>query len=278
MRDFDITLLRAFVTVADVLNFTRAGVMLGATQAAVSIRISKLEDQIGERLFDRSPRQVRLTARGEAFLPDARSLLASHDALARRIEGGRDVREVFVGISDHVAGGTLPSLVAGLRAGLPDVRLRVTSGVSRELGQAFDEGLFDLAIVRMARDRNPGEFLYSDPLAWFAAPDFVWPREEPLPVIALDAPCTVREAGVAALEAAGIAFVEVFRGTGVAAVQAAVRAGLGVACLSTRNAPVGSVRLGPPEGLPVIAAGEVRLLHNDKTAALASRLAQALAV
>lgn len=278
MRDLDMTLLRAFVTVADVRNFTRAGVMLGATQAAISIRIAKLEEQVGARLFDRSSRSVTLTARGEALLGDARALLTSHDAVTRRLEGEGEAPDVYMGISDHVAASALPALVAGLRAGFPNVRLHVTAGISRELSQAFDEGLFDLAVIRLERDRNPGRLLYTDPLAWFAAPDFSRPAGEPLPLIALDAPCTVREAGLSALDAARIPYAEVFRATGVASMQEAVRAGLGVACLSTRNAPVGCIRLDSSDGLPAIAAGEVRLLHTDAAEALALRLGQALAI
>ena len=84
MAALDLDLLRTFACVADARNFTAAGRLLGATQSAVSLRIQKLEAQIGRALLKRTPRQVALTEFGESFLIDARRLLGEHDAILRR--------------------------------------------------------------------------------------------------------------------------------------------------------------------------------------------------
>ncbi|MDK9698372.1 MAG: LysR family transcriptional regulator, partial [Siculibacillus sp.] len=64
MADLDIDLLRTFVALAETESFTGAGERLGATQSAVSVRLKKLEDRLGHRLFDRTPRSVAPTPFG----------------------------------------------------------------------------------------------------------------------------------------------------------------------------------------------------------------------
>ena len=58
----DISTVQAFVLVAELQSFTRAAEALGTTQAAVSMKLQRLEAVVGKRLVERSPRTVRLTA------------------------------------------------------------------------------------------------------------------------------------------------------------------------------------------------------------------------
>ena len=69
MVDLDTRLLRAFVTVAEELNFTRAAERLLLAQQALSAQIRQLETRLGVRLFERTTRRVRLTEAGELLLP-----------------------------------------------------------------------------------------------------------------------------------------------------------------------------------------------------------------
>ena len=73
--DLDLRLVRYFTVVADQLNFGRAAVALRLAQPSLSRQIQRLEKQLGVRLFDRTPQGSRLTAAGEAFLPEAHTLL-----------------------------------------------------------------------------------------------------------------------------------------------------------------------------------------------------------
>ena len=68
MATLDIDTVHAFLLVAELQNFTRAAEALGTTQAAVSLKLQRLEQVTGRRLVERSPRAVRLTADGSAFL------------------------------------------------------------------------------------------------------------------------------------------------------------------------------------------------------------------
>ncbi len=68
----DPRLLRAFVTVAEELHFTRAAARLYVAQQALSRDVRRLERELGAELFVRTTRQVTLTADGERLLPHAR--------------------------------------------------------------------------------------------------------------------------------------------------------------------------------------------------------------
>src|SRR5215471_19783449 len=101
----DIATVQAFLLVAELQSFTRAAEALGATQAAVSLKLQRLETLLGKRLVERSPRAVRLTSDGAAFLERARALMQAHD---HALSGGEPAkRQLSLGISDHAAGAEL---------------------------------------------------------------------------------------------------------------------------------------------------------------------------
>lgn len=252
----DVPLLRAFVAVAEQSGFTSAGDFLGATQSAVSLRIRKLEERIGRRLFERSPQSVRLTRFGTEFLLDARQILSAHDKVAHRLAAQDAPVTVSLAISDHAAGARLPDILGFLARRHPGILLTVAVGLS----SAIEDVAADVTILRRLSAGQHGEPIFSDRLAWIAAPDLDWTAGDPVPLVALDATCQVRAAAIAALEAADLPWREAFRGAGVAAVQAAAAAGLGIACLDRRNLPAGCVTLGAESGLPDLPASEF-LVH-----------------
>src|SRR5882757_6471896 len=108
MSALDISTVQAFLLVAELQSFTRAAEALGSTQAAVSMKLQRLETVVGKRLVERSPRAVRLTAEGATFLDHARALMDAHD---RALSGQHPARQqLSFGISDHVAGAELVPL------------------------------------------------------------------------------------------------------------------------------------------------------------------------
>lgn len=79
MADLELRLVRYFVAVAEHRNFLRAAGALHVAQPSLSRQVRRLEQQLGVRLFDRTPQESRLTAAGEVFLPRARALLVPAD-------------------------------------------------------------------------------------------------------------------------------------------------------------------------------------------------------
>jgi DNA-binding transcriptional LysR family regulator len=259
MSTLDIDTVQAFLLVAELQSFTRAAEVLGTTQAAVSMKLQRLETVVGKRLVERSPRAVTLIADGAVFLPHARALMAAHD---RALSGERQApQQLSLGISDHAAGPELVPLLERLHAVSAQLALSVSIGYSREMQDAYDAGKLDAVIVRQEASRRGGEKLTVDEFGWFATQRFVWHRGETLPLATLAPPCGVRAIAVRALDKAGIGWSETFVGGGVSAVVAAALAGLAIAPLAKRIAPAGLIDLGPQHGLPKLGASKV-MLHS----------------
>jgi DNA-binding transcriptional LysR family regulator len=256
MKTLDVDAVQAFVLVADLASFTRAAEAAGTTQSAISLKLQKLERRLGRRLVERTPRLVRLSGEGAAFLERARDLIAAHE---RAVSDHSAPRRLSIGISEHAAGPELAPLIARINAYDPALRLDVRIGFSRALLDAFDGGALDAVLVRREAGRRDGERLLQDRFGWFAAPTFH--ADAPLRLATLAPPCGVHALAARALDGAKIRWIEAFVGGGIAAVAAAVTAGLGVAPLAARLAPAGSIDIGESARLPKLPRSDV-VLHS----------------
>lgn len=151
---FTLDQVRGFVAVAEELHFGRAAERLQMTQPPLSRQIQKLEREVGARLLDRDQRSVSLTAAGEAFLVDARRMLATADsalARARRVEEGATgtVRLAFTAGS---ALGVLPMILAVAAESLPGVHLELVEMVTTDQVRGLQEGSVDVGLARPAFD------------------------------------------------------------------------------------------------------------------------------
>lgn len=258
-RPLDLDAVQAFVRIAELGSFTRAAEAMRTTQSAVSLKLKRLEDRLGCRLVERTPRSVALSARGVAFLDHARELLQAHDRAFAEIAGAR--QRLALGISDHVSGPELPALIARMNAEDPQLVIEIRIGSSGDLLQSFDRREIDAAIVRLHAGREDGVLLAEEKFGWYAAPGWRHRAGEPLPVATMPEPCGVRTMAGQLLDQAGVPWREVFVGGGVTAVSAAVMAGLGVAALARRMLPLGAVDVGPALGLPDLPRLPI-LLHS----------------
>ena len=260
MKVLDLDAVRAFVLVADLCSFTRAADTLDTTQSAVSLKLKRLEAHLGKQLLERTPRVVRLSADGNAFLGAARDLLNAHE----RALGSLSVehRRLALGLSEHVAGPDLPQLLGRLNAHDPGLVVELHLGTSTALLAQFDERRLDAVVIRYGADEPPrddAQVLFSEPLCWLATPAWLPRVGEPLRLALLSPPCNVRDVALRTLTGAGIAWQEVFVGGGAAAVGAAVAAGLAVSPLARRVAPRGLIDVGARLGLPALPESRVTL-------------------
>jgi DNA-binding transcriptional LysR family regulator len=253
----DLADVRLFVLAAEFGSLTRAAEAAGTVQPVVSQRLKALEARLGQRLLDRTPRLVRPTAAGGRFLPQARALLAAHDA-ALRFDAAPALR-LSLGISDHALGAALPEALRLLRAALPaDAVLTVQGGMSAALREAQEAGALDAAVIRREGGTG-GEVLGHDPLGWRVAEGLLPAPGAPVPLALLPAPCGVRAAALRALERAGRPWREACTAGGCATLLAAARAGLGIAPMG-RVAAGGMADRGEAFGLPPLPPSEVVLL------------------
>jgi DNA-binding transcriptional LysR family regulator len=261
MKALDLEAVQAFVLTADLKSFTRAAEALDTTQSAVSLKIKRLENELGRRLLERTPRLVRLSADGDAFLGRARTLVAAHQEAVGCF--GVEQRRLVVGISHHIVGSELPILLKRMSLAEPRLVLEMRVSTSRDVLSDFDRGVLDAAIVlRHDNGRRAGEMILEEAFSWMAAPDFEHREGEPLRLATQAEPCSVRSMATTALNEAGISWTEVFVGGGVTTIGAAVSAGLAVAALGRRVAPPGTIDVGPQLGLPALPSRDVMVYSN----------------
>jgi DNA-binding transcriptional LysR family regulator len=146
----EIRQLRYFVAVAEELHFRRAAARLHISQPPLSQQIRALEEEMGCTLLARTRRRVEVTAAGEAFLRDARALLAELDGAvdtARRIDAGQAGR-LRVGFVGSALLSVVPSIVQRFRAARPGVELELRERSTVEQLRAVSAGLVDVGLVR----------------------------------------------------------------------------------------------------------------------------------
>jgi DNA-binding transcriptional LysR family regulator len=147
----DLAELRVFLTVASERSFSGAARKLHRTQPAISQAIRRLEDALGERLFDRSSKEGRLTEAGRVLRDYAERLLR----LAEETEGAlhelQDLRRgrVMIGANEAGTHALLP-IVETFRAAHPQVLVDVRRVAARQIGSAVLEGSLDFGILTFA--------------------------------------------------------------------------------------------------------------------------------
>ncbi|GIF21684.1 DNA-binding transcriptional LysR family regulator [Actinoplanes tereljensis] len=223
-RFLDIGPLRSFVAVADCGGFQRAATSLHLTQGAVSQHVRRLESTLGRALVERDGRGSRFTAAGETLLGQARRILAAHDETLRVFDVSEEPA-LTIGATEHAAALLLPAL-AGAFPGRR-VRFRIDRGA--QLRAALAEGRIDLALL-IGTDSG-GNAVGSLPLTWYSAPQWR-PPAGPVPLVAFDAPCALRSRALETLAEHGLPAEVGCEAAHLAGVQAAVRAGLGVALMA----------------------------------------------
>lgn len=153
----DLQQLRYVVEVAASSSFTRAAERCFVTQSALSHQIAALERELGQRLFVRSSRSVRLTEAGEAFVAPARTALlaaeqAKEDAAAAV---GDVVGTLRLGVIPTVTAVDVPALLVAYRSAHPSARVELRVGNSDSLMAAIKRGDLDAALLGLREEVQP---------------------------------------------------------------------------------------------------------------------------
>src|SRR5215207_5895588 len=165
--------IEAFLEVARRQNLSRAAEALFVSQPTLTARLQSLESSLGEQLFVRTRRGMRLTEAGEAFLPYAEhAVTALADGRERLGELRRGVAgRLVLGAPPTVSTYTLPALLARFSAAHPNVRLAVKTGTSEEILQMVLHDQVQLGIMRSLHHTELESVpLYTDALVLIAGP------------------------------------------------------------------------------------------------------------
>lgn len=166
----DIQFLAAFVEVAEAGSFTQAAEHLHLSQPAVSKRITALEEQIDQVLFDRVGRSVTLTDAGRTLLPYARKTLQDIEDARRALSGlgGRVSGRLSIGTSHHIGLHRLPPVLGRFTREYPQVDLDIHFMDSEVACEAVLAGKLELGIVTLPTQPLPqlrSRLVWPDPLA-----------------------------------------------------------------------------------------------------------------
>jgi len=171
----EIRQLKAFLAIAEAKTFTAGAKATNVTQAAISMQIRQLEDEVGLPLFTRTPRRVILTEAGEHLLERARSILREHDAaLAELAElGGAEHGRLRIGSSSSsFATNQLPWILTELRKKYLNAEITVSAGTSDRLVDKLTHGEIDIAFVSMPVENGliTTEKLFTDEIVAIGSP------------------------------------------------------------------------------------------------------------
>jgi DNA-binding transcriptional LysR family regulator len=147
--------LEYFAAVAADLNFSRAAQRIHVVQSALSASVSRLEKELGVELFDRSKRQIALTAAGEVFLQHAREVILTAQRARSSIEEHRGELTGTVTLGTLMSWGTLnlPAALEEFRRLHPLVSVRLRQSLAGSAGHldAIANGQMDLALVSITQ-------------------------------------------------------------------------------------------------------------------------------
>jgi len=146
--DYNSRQLRAFHLVAQHLSFARAAEALFITPSGLSVLIRELERQLCFRLFNRTTRQVTLTAEGRELLAVTRPAMTSLDAAMLRIEKATKgkTRQISLGATPWIAANVIPPAIREFREARPELQIRIFDGTLDAIARRVQAGKLDLAV------------------------------------------------------------------------------------------------------------------------------------
>lgn len=149
--------LRNFYEVAIHKSFTQAAEKLFRTQPAISTQVRILEEELGEKLFDRIGKKVCLTQAGEILLPYAERLLQMHDEAKLAVSelNATPQGKLLIGANESTCLYVLPRIFGLFKARYPEVQISIYRNFSKKILPKILDNQLDVGIVTLpVTDRN----------------------------------------------------------------------------------------------------------------------------
>lgn len=143
----DLKHLKTLIAIAENGSFVAAGEAIGLTQSAISLHVKSLEDELETKLFDRTTRPPRLNTRGRNLIDRARTIVEQCEGLSDIATGEALSGSLDIGSVPTLLSGILPPALRAIRGSHPDIRIRVSSGLSADLVGRVHKGELDVAVV-----------------------------------------------------------------------------------------------------------------------------------
>lgn len=137
--------LKTFVAVAEEGHLTRAAERLFTSQPAVSAQLKSLEETLGVKLFERTPKGMLLTPHGEHLLEQARATLSAAGSMLTQAKTlqGQVMGNLNIGINSDIGFLRLPALLGHSREHYPGIRISLINSMSADIIQDIRKGKLD---------------------------------------------------------------------------------------------------------------------------------------
>lgn len=166
--------LEVFTAVAEEKSFSRAGHRLSRTQPAISSTIKQLEEELGEPLFHRLGKTVKLTAVGELLTDYAKRMLRLREEalLAAGELRGLTRGKLRLGANETTCLYVLPEVLAAFKQAYPQVQVDIQRAITRSITERVMDGALDFGIVTLPIKNSQLETItiHHDEMALIVAP------------------------------------------------------------------------------------------------------------
>lgn len=145
----DVRDLQVFLAVAARLNFTRAGEDVHLSQPSVSVRIRRLEEELGVKLFEQIGKRMALTEAGQLLVPYARRVVAALDDARYAVEElqGLERGTLKIGASTTPGMYLVPKIIARFKRQYPKIEMRLEIKDTRQIEEEIIRNEFDFGFV-----------------------------------------------------------------------------------------------------------------------------------
>ncbi len=274
----DVESLRTFIAVLDWGSMTRAAEHLGLSQSAVSWKMKRLEQRVGRPLILRDGHDLRPSSDGLALLDDARAIVEIHDRAVARLSSSEFTGTIRVGSNEEVGAARLAGILGRFRQLHPAATIEFVVNQSRVLAPQVAKGRIDVALLQVTEDEvlDDDVVLWTEELRWATHRDTPY-AEGPVPLITYGSNGFYRPVSEPILERHGVRYRYTITAPSSEAVQAAVRAGLGVAVLAERFLDEDVVEWSRATGLdPLPTSCHVVRAHRDEPPEIVTALVDAI--
>ena len=263
VMNIEIRLLRSFVEIYEAGSLSRAAQALGCTQAAMSMRLKLLEDELGRPLFMRRHHRLEPTPFAADFYAKALVVLASYDELISESRSRTPIERVRIGIPDDYALGYLPAVLSFARHNLPAISVDIRCDLSANLAASMEKQELEIAIATLANPPERAILLGEPRLHWVGAPAWTGGASSPLALAAYPEGCVFRKAMIAALDGAGLSWRVAIQSRNHAGIIAGIRSGTAVTAMAHGTIPAGLVTLDSRPSLPALGHAPIYCLRRD---------------
>ena len=157
----ELRVLRYFLTIAREGSITNAANVLHVTQPTLSRQIHDLEEELGQRLFVRGSRNMRLTAEGMILRKRAEEIISMVDKTEAEFHSMSNVvsGDIYIGGGETEAVKLIAQIVCELRSAYPEIHYHLYSGNAEDVTERLDKGLLDFGLLIQPADISKYDYL-----------------------------------------------------------------------------------------------------------------------